>query len=138
MKVYDEINKTPSRADQLKAGATILVGFGLLGAMQYIMRHHVTAAEVLWTIGGAGFVASLIPGLGRLLYIGWMGLGITIGIFTQPIVIGFAYVLLFVPIGFVFRAMGRDLMKRKMAAKGESYWEECEEPDDPETYFKQY
>ena len=138
MKVYDEINKSPSRADQIKAGVTILVGFGILGALQYFLRQRVTAAEVLWAIGGAGFVASLIPGLGRLLYIGWMGLGVTIGIFTQPVVIGVAYVLLFVPIGFVFRAMGRDLMKRKMAAKGASYWEECDESEDPETYFKQY
>jgi hypothetical protein len=138
MKVYEEINRNPSRAEQIKAGAVILVGFGVLGAMQFFLKHNMLAAEILWGIGGAGFVASLIPGLGRLLYIAWMGLGITIGIFTQPIVVGVAYVLLFIPVGFVFRAIGRDLMKRKMAVKAESYWEECEEPDDPVTYFKQY
>ena len=138
MKLYAEIDKNPSRAEQIKAGVAILIGFGVLGALQYFLRHRVTAAEVLWTIGGVGFVASLVPGLGRLLHIGWMGLGMTIGLFTRPVVIGVAYVLLFIPIGAVFRVMGRDLMKRKMAAKSESYWEECDEPEDPGAYFKQY
>jgi hypothetical protein len=58
--------------------------------------------------------------------------------FTQPIVVTIAYVVLFVPLGFVFRAMGRDMMKRKMGQKSASYWEDCEEPEDPVTYFKQY
>lgn len=138
MKFYEEINTNPSRADQIKAGATILIGLGILGALQYFLRHRVTVAEVMWGIGGVCFVASLIPGLGRLLYIGWMGLGVTLGMFTQPIVVTVAYVLLFVPLGFVFRAMGRDLLKRRMATESASYWEDCEEPDDPETYFKQF
>lgn len=138
MKIYEAINKNPSRAEQIKAGAAILIGFGILGALQFFLRHRETVAEVMWGIGGAAFVVSLVPGLGRLLHIGWMGLGITIGIFTQPVVIAVAYVLLFVPIGFVFRAMGRDLMKRKLAAKGTSYWEKCDEPEDASTYFNQY
>ena len=138
MKLYDEINKQPSRADQIKAGVTILVGLGLLGALQFFVRHRVLVAEVMWTVGGVAFVASLIPGLGRLLFIGWMGLGVTIGVFTQPVVIAFAYVILFVPLGFVFRLIGRDLMKRKLESKGASYWEEYEESDDPVAYFGQH
>ena len=138
MKIYDEINKNPSRADQIKAGAAILIGFGILGALQYFLRQRLMVAEIMWTIGSVAFVVSLIPGPGRMLYIGWMGLGITIGIFTQPVIVGIAYVMLFIPLGFVFRLLGRDLMKRKMAAKTESYWEECDESEDPGTYFKQY
>jgi hypothetical protein len=117
---------------------TILVGLGALGALQYFLKQHVLAAEILWAVGGAAFLASLVPGLGRYLYIGWMGLGVTIGLFTQPIVVTVAYVLLFVPLGFLFRLMGRDMMKRKMADKGTSYWENCDEPADPVMYFKQY
>ncbi len=138
MGTYSKIDKNPPRAEQIKAGVTILVGFGALGALQYFLKHHVTAAEVLWAIGGTGFVASLVPGLGRFLYIGWMGLGVTIGMFTQPIVVTVAYVILFVPLGFVFRLLGRDLMKRRMAADKASYWEDCEEAADPVSYFKQY
>jgi hypothetical protein len=138
MKIYDALDRNPSRADQIKAGAVILVGFGILGALQFFLRQRVLVAEVLWAIGGAAFLMSLVPGLGRLLHIGWMGLGITIGIFTQPVVIAIAYVLLFVPIGFIFRAMGRDLMKRKLASKSTSYWEKYDEPEDESTYFNQY
>jgi hypothetical protein len=138
MKLYDEIDKNPARAEQIKAGATILIGFALLGALQLFVRHRLVLAEILWAMGGACFVISLVPGLGRLLYIGWMGLGITIGIFTQPIIVTVAYVLLFVPLGFFFRALGRDLMKRKWATESKSYWEDCEEPNSPETYFRQF
>src|SRR5262245_39633726 len=104
MKIYEKIDRNPPRAVQIKAGATILIGFALLGALQLFVRHRLMLAEVLWAIGGACFLISLVPGLGRLLYIGWMGLGITIGIFTQPIIVTVAYVLLFVPLGFLFRA----------------------------------
>lgn len=138
MKVYEAINRDPSRSDQIKAGAVILIGFGILGALQLFLRHRELVAQIMWGIGGLAFVVSLVPGLGRLLYIGWMGIGITIGLFTQPVVIAVAYVLLFVPIGFVFRAMGRDLMKRKLAAKSTSYWENCDEPDDASSYFNPY
>jgi hypothetical protein len=138
MKIYDEINKNPPRTEQIKAGATILVGFGVLGALQFFVRDRVAVAELLWAIGGLAFVISLVPGLGRLLYIGWMGVGITLGLFTQPVVVAVAYVLLFVPVGFVFRAIGRDMMRRKLAEKSASYWETYDESDDAESYFRQY
>ncbi len=139
MKAYKEIEKNPTRAEQIKAGATILIGLGLFGALQYFFKQRVMAAEIMWAIGGVAFVASLLPGVGRYLYIGWMGLGVTIGIFTQPIVITIAYVLLFVPLGLLFRILGRDMMKRKLADKSvASYWEDCDEPAEPEMYFKQY
>jgi hypothetical protein len=138
MKAYQEINRQPSRAEQIKAGVTIFVGFGIFAALQYFLRHRTTVAEVLCAIGALGLAASLVPGLGRLLYVGWMSLGVTIGIFTQPIVVTVAYVALFVPLGFVFRLMGRDLMKRRLASPASSYWEDCKEAADPTTYFRQY
>lgn len=138
MGLYDEINKRPARGDQIKVGVTILVGFTLLGALQFVLRHRVLAGEILCTVGGLGFIVSLVPQLGRLLYIGWMGLGLTIGLVTQPVMMVVAYTILFVPLGIFFRAVGRDVMKRKLAARAASYWETYEEPDDAVTYFRQY
>lgn len=138
MRLYDEIDKRPSRADQIKVGVTMLVGFGVLGMVQFFLRHRVHAGEALWGLGGLGLLVSLTPQLGRWLHIGWMGLGVTIGIVTQPIVMILLYVLLFVPLGLVFRAVGRDMMKRKLLARAASYWEPYEESDDALTYFRQY
>ena len=138
MKAYREINKNPSRSDRTKLALVFLVGFGAIGAHQYFVKHHETASEVLFALAAGLFVLSFVPPIGRLLYVGWMGLGVTMGLFTQPIFLLVTYALFFVPIGLVFRLLARDTMRRKLSTGATSYWEEYEESDDKGTYFKQY
>lgn len=138
MSVYAEINKNPTTADRLKLAATFLVGLGAMGAFQFFLRHREQLAQGLWITAAILAALCLVRPLGRLLYVGWMGLGVTIGIFTQPIVLAVAYVVLFVPLGFVFRALGRDMMKRTRDKAAKSYWQEVDDTRDPADYFKQY
>ena len=44
----------------------------------------------------------------------------------------------FVPIALIFKVIGRDMIKRKLRPRGESYWEDYEESEDPASYFKQH
>jgi hypothetical protein len=67
-----------------------------------------------------------------------MALGVTMGLFTQPVFLALAYTLFFVPMSLLFGLVGRDMMNRKLAAPGESYWEDYDESDDLASYFKQY
>ena len=88
--------------------------------------------------GVSVFALSFVRPAGRVLYIGWMGLGLTIGLFTQPVVMAIVYTLVFVPLGLLFRAMGRDAMRRKLKPNAVSYWEDYREDDDPASHFRQY
>jgi len=138
IKAYKIINKNPKPSDRVKLAIVFVVGFGLLGAHRYFMKHEVLAGEILFGLAGGLAVLALLPVVGRYVYIAWMGLGVTMGLFTQPIFLFIAYLLFFVPIALIFKVIGRDMMKRKLLPKGESYWEDCSESEDAATYFKQH
>lgn len=138
MSAYRQINRNPPKKELLKLAAVFLVFLGGLGAHQAFVKHNDGAAHVLWAVAGVLAVLSVLPKIGRLVYIGWMSLGVTLGMVTQPIFLFITYVVLFVPIGFIFRLIARDAMRRKLQPREVSYWEDYSESSDKASYFKQY
>jgi hypothetical protein len=138
IKIYDEINKNPSAKELLKFGGAFLGGMAVIGALQFFVFHHEPLARGLWIAGGVVFVLSFLKPIARILYILWMGLGITIGLVTQPLILVVVFLLLITPVGLVFKLIQRDSMKRKLDKGASSYWEEYKETEDPATYVKQY
>ena len=138
LKIYAEINKHPSAKELLTFGAAFLVGMAALGALQLFVFHNEPLARGLWIAGGAVFLLSFIRPVARILYILWMGLGLTMGLVTQPLILGLVFLVLITPVGLVFKLIQRDTMKRKIDKSASSYWEEYKETDDPATYVKQF
>ena len=138
IKIYDEINKNPSPKELIKFGATFLGGMAVIGLLYYFGFHKEALAKGLWISGGVVFLLSFIRPLARLLYIFWMGLGITMGLVTSPIILAVVFLVLITPVGLIFKLIRRDSMKRTMDASAASYWEEYQETDDPATYVKQF
>ena len=138
MNLYKEINRHPSRRSLLSFGTVVLGGFAAMGALAQFKSHKPDLALGLVIVGAAVFLLSFVPGLGRLLYIGWMGLGLTIGFVTSPIIMGVIYALVIVPVAVVFKLGQRDLMRRKLDRAAGSYWEDYPRSDDPVTYVRQY
>jgi hypothetical protein len=138
MKIYDEINKHPSQGERLKFGATVLGGLLILGLLQWFVLHRHATARGMWMAGVAVFVLALVPPIGRVLYILWMGLGITLGLVTSPIVLVVIFLVVITPVGLVFRLIRRDAMRRKLDKPAQTYWEEYPETEDPATYVKQF
>lgn len=137
-RIYDEIDRNPSPKELLKFGAAFLGGMGVIGLLYYFVLHKQPLALGLWVAGVVVFVLSFIPPVGRVLYILWMGLGVTLGLVTSPIILALVFLLLITPVGLVFKLIRRDTMKRKMDRGAASYWEEYKETDDPATYVKQF
>jgi hypothetical protein len=138
MSIYKEINRNPSRRELFSFGAIFLGGMGAVGLVNHFYLHKPDVALVLWIIGAAVFVLANVPGLGRLLYILWMGLGLTIGFFTAPVIMLVVYVLVIVPVGLVFKLTKRDTMRRGLDPKASSYWEDYPGSDDPASYIRQF
>lgn len=137
-KIYDEINKNPSAKELIKFGATFLGGMAVIGLLYYFVFHNEPLAKGLWIAGGVVFALSFIPPVARVLYILWMGLGITMGLVTSPIILALVFLVLITPVGLFFKLIQRDTMKRKMDKGAASYWEEYKETEDPATYVKQF
>ena len=139
MSLYAEIDLHPSRAELFKFGLTFLVGTGLIGLACRFALDRPDVALRLWIAGPLVLALSLVPRVGRLLYVLWMGLGLTIGAVTSPILLFVVYVLLVVPVGIVFKLRRRDAMKRALDARAETYWEEYPPgDDDPRRYVRQF
>jgi hypothetical protein len=135
---YRHINRNPSTSDRVKLAAVFVVGFGGLGAYQLFRMQREDVGRGLFVTAAVLTVLALLPVVGKWVYVAWMGLGVTIGLFTQPVFLFLAYALFFVPMSLLFGLIGRDMMKRKLLRKGESYWEDYDESDDLSSYFKQY
>ncbi|HEX2660452.1 MAG TPA: SxtJ family membrane protein [Polyangia bacterium] len=138
MDLYKDINRNPSRRSLLSFGLVVMAGFAAMAALANFKSHKPDLALVLAVVGVAVLFLSFVPGLGRLLYVGWMGLGLTIGFVTSPIIMGVIYLLVIVPVALVFKIGQRDLMRRKLDRTVGSYWEDYPRTDDPGTYVRQY
>src|SRR5262245_33130396 len=106
--IYAELNRSPKFSDLVQFGLIFLGGMGLIGAAYRFYFNEPEVAQKLWIIAGSVMVLSLIPPIGRLLYIVWMGFGLTMGFFTAPIIMGLVYVIVIVPVGLVFKIRHRD------------------------------
>ena len=87
-----------------------------------------------WLTGAAAFAAialvwaQLLNPLNRL----WMRFGLLLQKIVTPVIIGLIYVCLFIPVGLVLKALGKDLLRTKKSADQATYWIERESVS-PET-----
>src|SRR5262245_16971999 len=111
--IFSELNTRPSPAELRSFGLTFLGGAALLGLVFWQLVDHELSRRALCSFiaGAVVLFLSLIPQVGRYLYIAWMGLGLLLGRVTSPILLFIVFLLLFVPVGIVNKLMGRDLMK---------------------------
>jgi hypothetical protein len=138
MSIFAELNRNPTRKDLLSFGLIVAAGLGAFGAYSFFRAHRPETALVLWAVGGAVFLLSLIPPIGRVLYILWMGLGLVIGFFTAPVIMFVLYALVIVPVGLWFKVTRRDTMRRQLDRGAKSYWEDYPGSDDPASYIRQF
>jgi len=99
-------------------GPAIAIIFGV--ALPYIFGLEfpkwpwvIAAILVLW-----GIVA---PATLQPVYRGWMKFALLINKVTSPIVLGVVFVVLILPIGLLFRLVGRDLMHRGFKPADDTY-----------------
>jgi hypothetical protein len=136
--MFAELNKNPTRKDLLSFGLIVAAGMAAVGAYFFLRLHRPETAFTLWGVGAAVFLLSLIPPVGRVLYILWMGLGLFIGFFTAPVIMFVLYALVIVPVGLWFKVTRRDVMRRRLDRSAASYWEDYPGSDDPASYIRQF
>lgn len=138
--VAAELNTRPSASDLRQFGLIFLAGTAIIGLVfwQVYDGGKLDRAKYFFIAGAAVMLLSLVPPIGRYLYIVWMAFGLTMGLVTSPVIMFLLFLLLIVPVGIVFKITGRDLMRRKLDDKADSYWEDYPKADDPSRYVKQF
>ena len=86
------------------------------------------AAAVAAVFGVLAFVAPAVLAAPNR---AWMKLGLLLGRIVSPIVLGLLFYIVFTPMGWALRAMGKDPMRLRRDASASTYWIERKPPGPP-------
>ncbi|MGA3284193.1 MAG: SxtJ family membrane protein [Verrucomicrobiota bacterium] len=136
---WSEIPFHPTPKSLRQFAVAWLFFFLAFGVHQYLARGR---HELGLTLGVLAVVIGLLglsrPATVRWLYVGWMVLAFPIGWVISQVALALMFYGIITPIAVFFRIRGRDLLCRKPAPEGTSYWTPKETPQDVRSYFRQY
>jgi hypothetical protein len=136
---WSDIQFDPTRRTLRQFAGLWLVFFGGMALWQALARKNpnlgLSLGALALVVGLAGLTR---PEWVRLIYVGWMILAFPIGWTVSQVVLLIIYFGLFMPIGLVFRLIGRDPLGRARRAGVESYWTPKPAPAGVTSYFKQF
>ena len=93
-----------------------LMFFGAWGFYQAVVRGHTTIGLIMGLAALAiGLLGLIRPAAIRPIYVGWMVLAFPIGWTVSQLMLAVMFFGLFMPIGLVFRVLGRDPLEQAPA-----------------------
>jgi hypothetical protein len=126
-----------SASSERKFGVTVGAILVLL-AVWPLIRHHQPVRLWLLALGAVLVVLGLaMPRLLAPLNRLWFGLGLALARVTNPIVMGVMFFAVVVPLGWLLRRQGKDLLRLKRDHDAASYWI-ARDPAAPTSLAKQF
>jgi len=132
--------KNPSPADLRKFGF-LMAGVFLLFGLISLWRHHTLTAAILAGVGGLIFLlpALVSPALLLPVHRGWMRFALLLGWANSRILLTLLFFLLFTPISWVQKLIGRDPLARRFPDDQPTYWEDrSKETSNPKHFERQF
>ncbi|MFM7843419.1 MAG: hypothetical protein ACKPEY_04200 [Planctomycetota bacterium] len=131
-----EINWNPT-SRQLRQFAGI--GLIALPSAGYVWGGSWPAIGMLAALGsGLALAGYLRPAVVRPFFLALSLVTIPIGFVVGELALALIYFLLLLPIGLVFRLMGRDALSRRRDLAARSYWREKQQPKSSASYYRQF
>ncbi len=91
------------------------------------------AAGALIAVSGLVYPRGLKPLCIALSLLAW-----PIGIVVNELLMAVMFFAVFVPLGLIFRCLGRDALQRKLDRDADSYWQPKPPPKDAASYFRRW
>jgi len=135
-----EINRYPGSKELRNFGAIALIALALIAILLYVLKGlGIQWAAIIFAVGFIIFLSSVISlKLTRMIYLGLILVTLPIGWAVSFALLAAFYFLLLTPLGFLFRLIGRDPLRRKFDSTTESYWLTRRPPDKLDRYFHQF
>jgi hypothetical protein len=119
-------------------GLVFAAFFALVGLLPLILGR----APRTWAFGLSGIfllAALLFPSVLAPLNRLWMKFGLLLHRIVSPIALGIMFFLVITPMGWLMRALGKDLLRLRIDPDASSYWIERNPPGPaPETFKDQF
>ena len=130
-----ELNWDPTDRQLRQFGTVALVALPLLG---WLWGAGLSMIGWLAGIGALLLLVGLtVPRALRPLYATLALLAIPIGLVVGELVLLLIYFGVFLPIGLVFRLIGRDRLNLRSAPSAVTYWQKKKRPAGPASYYHQ-
>jgi hypothetical protein len=117
------------------------LGLGVFGALAGWRAFASGADGVVWGFGAAaagfGLLGAAAPAALGPVFTAWMIVAFPIGWVVSRVMLALLFYGVFTPVAFVFRLMGRDVLRRRRPAGG-SYWIPKSQPGDARQYLRQF
>jgi len=135
-----EVNWCPKQKELRNFAIIALIASLLIACLLYVLKGVKIQWAVIIIVAGFGiFLSSFVsPKLTRIIYLGLILVTFPIGWTISMILLTAFYFLLLVPLGLIFRLLGRDSLCRKFDPAAKSYWLARRQPDSLDRYFHQY
>lgn len=125
--------------DALDASRPALRRFGWVVGGVFVGIAVLILALNAWTFGpwsmGLATVGMLLVGIGTVapdalapVFRVWMGIAVVLGAIMTRVILTLVFVLLMLPIAFVLRLVGKELMPKRPDPEAASYWLDRDEP----------
>jgi hypothetical protein len=132
-----KMNWSPTDRQLRQFGLIALAAFPLLGWLW--SAGNITVVYVAAAAGGLLAVVGLLcPRAIKPVFLALSLLAIPIGMLVSEIALGLIFYGLFVPMGLVFRLIGRDALQRKFHREANTYWQHKRQPADAASYLQQW
>ncbi|MER3445432.1 MAG: hypothetical protein C4291_00735 [Candidatus Dadabacteria bacterium] len=139
------ISTIKKELNSLKTDKKTLRNFGLLffvvlGAMAGL-SYWKGSSHWPWFIGGSGLFLILglfFPSLLKSFYKVWMVFAFLLGWVMTRVILTLTFFLVFTPVGFMLRVLGKDLLNQRIGKNASTYWRRREPIWDKSRYLKQY
>jgi hypothetical protein len=136
---WSDIPFKPTTKALRQFAAAWLIFFLAFGAHQYLVRHHPGVGLALMSMAVViGLLGLVKPSAVRWIFIGWTVLAFPIGWVISALMLLLMFYGILTPVAMFFRMQGRDLLRRKRAPEGTTFWVPKESPQDVRSYFRQY
>ncbi len=96
----------------------------------------IQAAAVIGT--GLGVLGVFAPKLLKPIFIGLVFVTFPIGLIVGEVILLAIFAGLFLPMALLFRIIGRDVLKRRLAVEAKTFWVPRSGPTNVRRYFRQY
>lgn len=142
---FKEVNWNPGPQERRKFALSLVIGFPciavvllLLGWLRGKGWNLPLAAEV----GGGGLAVGLLllalPQIARPIYVGWYFVACCIGTVVGNLALGIVFFVLVTGLGLLMRALGRRPVRKTFDKRAATYWQDLEQVDDPNRYYRQF
>ena len=135
-----EINWRPNHKQLRGFGVIALIATPLISLLLYLVKGVSTSwITAILSVGVIIFLSSRISlRTTKMFYLALLTVSVPIGLVVSFTLLIFVYFLLLMPLGILFRLIGRDSLCRRYDPKTDSYWIAHRQPERLDRYFHQY